>query len=185
MGNTNYNHITASTIRKKIGNRLYDSKIQFCFIRNPIDLVKSWYYYHKYSPNVKRQDVKDFYPNTIDDWVINMKCKTHWETTEHKRFNADWNIHQSPLFQHKWIMDDNNNMIVQNIFIFDNLEHEIEKMFGVKPKKENSSNKDTYSLNPATENLIIDMFQTDISLYNHLCKDYQRKEEESKSSKTI
>ena len=65
MGNTKYNHITAITIRNLIGEKEYNSKESFCFIRNPIDLVKSWYYYHKYSKNVVRKDVKLFYPDNI------------------------------------------------------------------------------------------------------------------------
>ena len=71
--------ILQQIIRNKIGKQNYHTRISFCFVRNPVDLVKSWYYYHKYSPNVIRKEVKDFYPDTIEEWVFNMKCRTHWK----------------------------------------------------------------------------------------------------------
>ena len=47
IGNNKYHHMTASDIKKIIGTE-YSKKISFCVFRNPIDLVKSWYYFHKF-----------------------------------------------------------------------------------------------------------------------------------------
>ena len=72
LGHSYFNHITANMIRNKIGKQNYHARLSFCFIRNPVDLVKSWYYYHKYSPNVVRKEVKNYYPDTIEEWVFQM-----------------------------------------------------------------------------------------------------------------
>lgn len=168
LGNTKYNHITANTIKTKIGEKNYNSKESFCFFRNPLDLVKSWYYYHKFSPNVKRKDVKDFYPNTFDEWIFKMNCKTHWEDKIHLNYNPEWNINQNPLYQFKWISDDNKNIIVNKILLFENIDLEIEKIFGFKPKQKNKSVKDNYTLNKKSEDKIKEIFKEDIEFYNNL-----------------
>ena len=46
-GYREFNHTKAKTILKKVGDENYFSRGAFCFIRNPFDLVKSWYAYHK------------------------------------------------------------------------------------------------------------------------------------------
>ena len=168
LKNTNYNHLTASVIRNKVGKNNYDSKNTFCFIRNPVDLVKSWYYYHKFSPNVIRQDVKDFYPKTIEEWVFNMKCKTHWQQDLHKKYNPLWDINQNPLFQKLWITDENNNIIVKNVFRFDNLNFTIKKLFNKEIKQRNKSNKNDHKLKSETKEKIEELFHNDILLYNSL-----------------
>ena len=167
IGNTGFNHITANTIRNKIGSRHYHTRLSFCFVRNPVDLVKSWYYYHKYSPNVVRKEVKDYYPETIEEWVFNMNCKTHWEEPLHKKFNPDWDL-SNPLYQSKWICDKDNNVIVDKVFKFDNINEHIYQMFGREINVENKSNKDDYVLKEETKNKIIDMFSEEINFYNTL-----------------
>lgn len=168
MGNTKYNHITANTVRNMIGEKEYNSKESFCFIRNPIELVKSWYYYHKYSPNVIRQDVKQFYPNSIEEWVFNMNCKTHWEIPIHKKYNPQWDLSISPLEQNMWVFDKNGSKIVKNVYNFDDINLVIEKLFKVKLKQKNTSSKDDYILNTKTEDKIKELFQKDIDFYKSL-----------------
>lgn len=168
MGTTKYNHITVNTIKTLIGEDQYNSKESFCFIRNPVDLVKSWYYYHKYSANVIRKDVKQFYPDNIEKWIFEMKCKTHWEIQNHKKYNPDWDINVSPLYQCNWIKDKNDNIIVKNIYKFDNINSITKKLFNVKPKQKNISSKDDYILNIKTEEKIKEMFKKDIEFYESL-----------------
>ena len=168
MCHTKYNHITAYTIKNIVGEKVYNSKKSFCFIRNPIDLVKSWYYYHKYSPNVIRKDVKEFYPDTIEEWIFKMNCKTHWEISNHKKYNSDWDINVSPLHQCNWIKDKNDNIIVKNIYKFDNINSVTEKLFNVKPKQKNISSKNDYTLNRKTEDKIKELFKKDIDFYKSL-----------------
>lgn len=168
LGNTRYNHIKAETILKKIGDKEYQKKTSFCFIRNPVDLIKSWYYYHKYSPNVIRKDVKNFYPATIDEWVLDMNCRTHWEQPKHRKYNPDWNIHESPLHQLSWITNKNNKIIVDHVLSFDDFDKEIQKLLGVKPTQKNSSNKDTFTLKHTTESRIKQLFKIDIEFYQNM-----------------
>lgn len=166
IGNNNFNHIKAITIKNKLGNK-YDKLNSFCFFREPISLVKSWYYYHKFSPNVIRKDVKDFYPDTIEEWIFDMNCKTHWETLKHKNYNPDWDL-SNPLFQKKWITDNQENIIVKNVYIFDNLDKEIKRMFNKEIKHLNKSSKNNYQLTDKVINKIKEIFKEDIRYYNSL-----------------
>ena len=169
MGNTKYNHITAITIKNLIGEKEYNSKESFCFIRNPVDLVKSWYYYHKYNPRVPKDEGINYYPDTIEEWVFEMNCRTHWNREKHKKNNPHWDINISPLHQINWIKDKNNNIIVKNIYKFDDINSVIEQLFKVKPKQKNISCKDDYKLNIKTEEKINEIFKKDIELYESLC----------------
>ena len=175
FGHSQFNHKTANTIKKKIGDLNYNQRISFCFIRNPIDLVKSWYYYHKYSPNVIRSEVKQFYPDTIEEWVFDMKCKTHWEGNDHRIQNPDWDL-SNPLYQTNWIKDTTGSVIVDKVFAFDDIEHHIFDMFNQSITIENKSNKDDYILRPETENKIAAMFSEDIMFYNSLQKRHKQKD---------
>ena len=166
LGNTNYNHIKAITVKKLLGDEEYNTKNSFCFIRNPIDLVKSWYYYHKFNPRVPEQEGRLYYPNTIEDWIFKMNCKTHWEEIPHLKNNPHWDINDSPLNQYNWIIDENYNIIVKEIYKFDNINEIIEKKFGIKPNKKNSSNKDNYTLDKKVEDKITELFKNDIHFYN-------------------
>jgi hypothetical protein len=154
-------------IRNKIGKQNYHARLSFCFIRNPVDLVKSWYYYHKYSPNVVRKEVKDYYPDTIEEWVFQMNCKTHWEEPLHKKFNPDWNL-SNPLYQTKWIKDKDDKIIVDKVYKFDDINEHVYKMFDRHMNIENKSNKDDYVLQEETENQIKILFSDDIEFYNGL-----------------
>lgn len=169
LGHSQFNHITANTIKKKIGDLNYNGRISFCFIRNPVDLVKSWYYYHKYSPNVIRREVKSFYPDTIEEWVFNMKCKTHWESNDHKMQNPYWDL-SNPLYQTNWIKDTTGSVIVDKVFAFDDIEHHIFDMFNQSVTIENKSNKDDFLLIKETEDKIVELFSEDIAFYNSLQK---------------
>lgn len=168
MGNAKYNHIPANTIKKLLGESNYKSKTSFCFIRDPVDLVKSWYYYHKYNPRVPDNEGSLYYPDTLEEWVFEMKCKTHWQEPQHKKNNPLWDTNVSPLHQHKWITDKNNNIIVDHIYKFDNLDSEIEKIFGTAPNKKNVSIKDDFILTKKTKDRLKNIFSTDIELYNSL-----------------
>jgi len=171
LGNTDYNHITANMIKKKIGDKKYDSKISFCFIRNPIDLVKSWYYYHKYNPRVPLKEGKKYYPETIEEWILKKKCKTHWEEKEHKKNNPNWNL-VNPLYIKNWICDENGEIIVKELYKFEEIEEVIKKKFKVKIGKKNESNKDNYELSEQIKESLKEMFKEDIVFYENLPKRY-------------
>ena len=88
--------------------------------------------------------------------------------SNHKKYNSDWDINVSPLHQCNWIKDKNDNIIVKNIYKFDNINSVTEKLFNVKPKQKNISSKNDYTLNRKTEDKIKEIFKEDIELYNNL-----------------
>ncbi len=97
-----------------------------------------------------------------------MKCKTHWEIHNHKKYNTNWDINVSPLCQFNWIKDQNDNIIVKYIYKFDNINSVIERMFMVTPKQKNISSKDNFTLNTKTEEKIKEIFKEDIDFYERL-----------------
>jgi hypothetical protein len=124
-----YTHYKAIDIRNILGFKIYNLKQTFCFIRNPHDLIKSWYYYHKFSHRVG-QDVRDFYPDTIHEWVFTMDFKTHWELKTHKKNNPLWDL-SNPLYQRNYLIDENNKIIVKSVYNFDNITTILQKMFNL------------------------------------------------------
>jgi len=168
---TKYTHYKAKHIRNILGREIYETKNTFCFIRNPYDLVKSWYYYHKFSKNVIRNDVKNFYPDTIEEWVYDMNFLTHWENKNHKKYNSLWDL-SSPLQQKKFIVDEKDKVIVKNIYKFDNISEVIRDMFNINTTKipcNNKSDKDKYpKLSNSIKKKIYQRFKDDFLLYESL-----------------
>ena len=79
-------------------------------------------------------------------------CRTHWEEPLHKKFNPDWDLQ---LFvSDKVDTDKENNIIVNKVFKFDDINEHIYKIFGRRINIENKSNKDDYILKEETERQI-------------------------------
>lgn len=163
-----FNHITCKVIKQILGDEIFNSKTTFCFIRNPVELVKSWYYYHKYNPRVSPSEGRLYYPDSIDDWVLQHNCKTHWQELKHKNKNPYWNTNESPLYQYNWITDDAGEIIVKEIYKFDNFNNVIKAKFNESIDKNNQSNKDDYELKEQTLKRIKKIFEKDIKMYNNL-----------------
>lgn len=163
LGNNKYNHLKVSMIVKLIGPQAYNNEFSFAFVRNPFDLVKSWYYYHKYSPNVVRQDVKNFYPDTIEEWA-DLGFLTHWETTAHKKYNPHWDM-TNPLFQKSW-SHIGDKQVVSKLYRFDDLDIVMRYLTGKIITHENSSSQNEHVLSDHVCNLIREGFKEDIALYN-------------------
>ena len=121
---TAFYHQKASVCKALIRN--YDSLYTFACVRNPIDLIISWYNYHKYNMR-ESQYVRDFYPNNIEDWILIENCKTHWEVPFHKTMNPHWDL-TNPLHQYKWVYDNQNVLLVNKIIHFENLQNALQSI---------------------------------------------------------
>jgi hypothetical protein len=68
----------------------------FAIVRHPVDLAVSWYMHHKHGPRPS-QDVKDQYPNSIEEW-IELGFPTHWDSSWTCFGNPS-----NPLGQKQWV----------------------------------------------------------------------------------
>ena len=103
-------HMLAKNMRGRI--RDWGTTFKFGIVRNPYDLVASWYYHHKTTPRVP-QVVKNFYPDTFEEW-IDKGFLTHW-TKDHR-----WKT--NPLRQKQWLYD-GDKLIVDKVIQLENINH--------------------------------------------------------------
>lgn len=118
-----FQHTKAKTIKNLVDDNTWN-KFKFACVRNPYDLIKSWYFYHKYHDNLD-QETKDFYPDSFKEWVMNQSFKTHWELKDHQIKNPFWDG-TNPLFQYEWVYDDNENKLVDYIVYYENLQNDFQ-----------------------------------------------------------
>ena len=97
-----YNHMKAISIVRKIGLEEFCKRGSFCFIRNPLELITSWYCYHTTNNYIPKSEGIAFYPRTINEWICEKNLSTHWEKFRHKFKNPYWDL-SNPLFQYSWI----------------------------------------------------------------------------------
>lgn len=163
-----FQHVKAITIKNNIGSVEWNNRFSFACVRNPYKLVKSWYDYHKSHDDII-QHVKDFYPDSFEEWVMD-GFKTHWEPESHKRLNPYWDG-SNPLFQYKWVTDNNENFIVNHIMKIETLDVDFDVVakkfnFDNGLNKLNQSNLNT-ELNDNIKNVIYTTFEKDFDLFNY------------------
>ena len=97
-------HLTAIEIRDKYGEEIWNTYYKFTIIRNPWDLEVSKYTYFKtYRPDIcERLDITG--QSSFRDYILK---------------------HTSPI-QSKYITDESNNIIVNNIIRFENIQHDFD-----------------------------------------------------------
>ena len=167
MRTCNFNHLKSKMILSIMGEEKFKEKASFCFIRKPNDLVKSWYFYHKFSPNVIRKEVKGFYPDSFEEWCFDMKFKTHWEDQTHKKHNPHWDL-SSPLFQKDWVCDERGDVIVQNIYKFDNFNKVLKNLFNRPVPVKNKSEKNKYNITRECQEKMEDTWREDMIFYESI-----------------
>ena len=163
-GSKPFYHLTASEMKKR--KPQYNKSFSFAVIRNPYDLVCSWYYEHR--KDKYEVSTKNIYSVSLDDW-INSGCPTHWK---HLDFN--------PLHQYKWVYDKDNRLLVSYLFKIENFNDGIENVYKkVKPFLNNDITLDTIKLNRKNESLeeknlnsnqkekIYNIFKKDFIMFNY------------------
>lgn len=161
-----FQHTKAITMKNHIGSGEWDKRYSFACVRNPYDMVKSWYDYHK-THNDIGQHVKDFYPDTFEEWV-NEGFNTHWEPQSHKKLNPFWDG-SNPLHQHKWVTDNDGNIIVDHIMKQETLVEDFavvaEKYGFNNDLKRLNSSKNNSTLSDDIKNKIYKTFKKDFDLF--------------------
>lgn len=102
-----HKHATALEIRNHLGNSLHDRYYKFAFVRNPWDLLVSFYYYIR-----RQQDHKYFY--LANKLTFKEFVKYYLDTL--------------PLLQLDFLTDDKGNIIVDRIGKFENLQQDFQNI---------------------------------------------------------
>jgi len=163
-----FQHTKGLTIKNHIGSDEWDKRFSFACVRNPYNMIKSWYDYHKTHDDIG-QHIKDFYPDTFEQWV-GEGFKTHWELQSHKKLNPFWDG-TNPLHQHMWVTDNNGGIIVNHIMKQETLQEDfkiVTEKFGFNNdlNRLNTSNNDS-KLNNKVKEMIYETFSKDFILFGY------------------
>jgi len=156
-GNKPLYHVLAKNMKTRLIN--WDNTFSFGIVRNPYDLVSSWYYHHKTKPSIS-QDVKDFYPDTFEEWV-KQGFPTHWVK------NLNWRT--NPLKQKQWLYD-GDKLIVSKVIRLENINEEFEEVKSIMNIEENLTINNSSSkkgIDKSLINNIYDYFKEDFITFNY------------------
>lgn len=164
-GSKLYYHMTAQTMKNMFKNT-FDHKFSFAVVRNPYDLVLSWYNEHK--KNKYNKLTRRFYEMPLEEW-IDAGCRTHWN---HLSFN--------PLHQYKWVCNNNGKLLVSHIMKLENYDKEIVTVCkriqihlpkDVTTKKISGARRNAslnkYILTNKQKNQIYTLFKNDFDLFGY------------------
>ena len=153
----NNSHIYAKDAKKIIEPNIWNTYKKICVVRNSWDWQMSLYFYSK--------NLKSHHQHNI---IKDMNIK------EYLLWRRDNDLHQ----QQEFILDDNEECLIDNIFKFENLTMELIVYFkqnynlNVIPflpsKKINTSSRDsdyTKYYNEETKNILLEMHKPDIDRY--------------------
>ena len=112
--NLPFEHFTAREKINQVGRRKWQQKFTFAFVRNPFDKVFSHYRYRVKTNQTKLREQ----PLSFSDWV------------QQSYVEKDPFYYDNPkmfLPQTKWLCDDNNELLVDQVYRFENLHEEFNK----------------------------------------------------------
>ena len=167
-----FQHVQAKVIKYCMDHftpGAWDSMYRFSCVRHTFDSTRSWYMYHTTHPDISDR-VKSFYDFSFDEWVLDYDCMTHWELEEQKRLNPLWDG-SNPLYQHRWIIDDNGNMLVDDVIYQDKLAEGLQKISNRIPlnrelQKLNTSGDVTeIALTKDVRAALLDKFSEDFAMF--------------------
>jgi len=145
-------HILGKNMKGRLPN--WDKTFSFGIVRNPYELCRSWYFHHKHTPKVP-QEVKDFYPDTFEEWVNN-DFPTHWAK------NHKWPT--NPLKQKQWLYN-GDDLLVNKVIKIEEINDEFEEV-----KKIVNSEKELTINNPSNKKEINNSLLNKI--YNYFKEDF-------------
>lgn len=162
MGSKPLYHIPADNMRAALGSR-WEILPTFAIVRNPIDLIVSWYQHHKYGRPSKTTAEK--YPDDINDW-IDGGFITHWTHWSHS------SKRQNPLVQTNWTHKKNTQIVDFLIKLEKQDWTGLERASGLDMSKLPSLNPSPKQLRkdflkPASVDKIYDYFHTDFKTYEY------------------
>ncbi len=154
-------HLTAAQIKERYQKKIWDSYFKFAFVRNPWDVVVSLYSYI----TQRRKDLHEI-------WGVN-------ENTSLYNFVKSAKVGRYPQFmflcpQYDFIMDNNDNLLVDFVGRFENLESDFAKVckkIGVEaplPKTNTTKHKPYQEYyDEETKAKVEEIFHKDIEYFNY------------------
>lgn len=129
------NHARAVVLRDRY--RDFDSRFTFCFVRNPLERLVSWYDHH-----LKVYRCEPYKSKTFKEWVM-AGCPHHWK----KQNGTHWNEPLSPIHQWQFLYDADGNCLVDRIYRMESFDAHFEdacRIIGVEPpERKTHKNKAT------------------------------------------
>jgi len=154
-------HLTALELREKLGDKRWNKRFKFAFVRNPWDKVVSHYYY-RYRRNA--QGIKEDNIN-FKQWV---------KLTYGEKNPKYYNIPKMFAPQMDWITNEKGEVIIDFIGRFENLNEDFQKVCGIIGKKRElphlrKSNHKPYQYyyDDETRELIEKIFKKDIDAFGY------------------
>ena len=161
VNNKAMQHYNWKDYKNKYQNK-FKNYYKFTVVRNPYDKVLSDYYWLK---NVAKIDIDNFQNKNFDQYL------SYCEEIVKKKLYNKTKYHDHFLPQHKFIYDDNDNLMINKILRFENFEY-ITKFIKIRYKKDvkclnknNNSNK--IILNQNQKNKIYEIYNKDFTLLSY------------------
>lgn len=165
FNNIEYNHLTSLEIKKIIGDA-FNSYYSFAFVRNPFDKVVSEFFYLKKTQNdniglLKNKNFKEF--------IKDLYNKFHLIDTQPQYIIN----HYIP--QYKFVMDKDNEIMVNFLGKFENFSQDIKKIMktlniNVPIIKLNATIHKHYThyYDKETIKMVEEMYKKDLELFNYV-----------------
>jgi hypothetical protein len=144
-----YNHKSSNEIKKELPNEVWDTYTKICNIRNPYDMMVSWFHYETNTKGVNKNYFTNFIQNQIKLYGIKLN-KNIW--SEDGKFNFRYIRFENIEEDLKTIMDE-----------LDLPDYQVELPHF---KKSNRSNwRDYYTTE--TKNIVYKLFEEEINHFNY------------------
>lgn len=158
-------HLLSCQIKQEVGNEIFQAYFKFAIVRNPWDKAVSQFEYMK-----KRKDLREFIGMSEGD------CFEKYLTLIQQKRHVQWES------QHKFVMDGNNNLLVDFLGRFESFEADVnkildklkigKKLFGLRFKKIPHMRKSLRShytdyYNLESKRIIEELYKDDIELFKY------------------